>query len=114
MIRKAIIFLLRMKLGVDEYEAFRFSTQNSDNVCFFTKDSLLRMNPHGYIRECHVRLDYLLSDKCEIKRVNFVGNALRKYAESLERELGDWWSEPEDEELGARIMAAVREKYVDD
>lgn len=107
MIRKAIIFLLRMKLGVDEYEAFQFTTQSNNNVCFFTKDSLLRMNPHGYIRECHVGLNYLLSDKCEIKRVNFVGNALRKYAESLERELGDWWSEPEDEELGARIMVAA-------
>lgn len=71
MYRKLIIFLLRRKFGLKKYQMFRFKNQKSKvNTYYFTSVELLREDPiANYIRPSNVRLNYLLSDKCQIEKV---------------------------------------------
>lgn len=68
--RSLIMFLVRMKLGVKNYEVFTFANQKSNCVYYFCGDVLLRRdNRTGYTRDCHASLNYLVSDECVIERL---------------------------------------------
>lgn len=71
MYRRLIIFLLRRKFGLKKYQMFRFKNQNSTfNTYCFTSAELLREDPIAkHIRPSNVKLNYLLSDECQIEKV---------------------------------------------
>lgn len=112
MIKKLIIFLIRRKLGLKKYEGFQFTNQNKNNkgIYYFTDDALMRENPNGYVREGHVKLNYLLSDECEIRKVNRSRNLWFYMADEMERNCGDWQNTPDNPELTKRILEAVNDK----
>lgn len=73
MINRLIIFLIRMKLGLKKYEKFQFVNQKSSmDVYFFDDYCLMKKEYKGsnlFIRESSVSLNWLLNDKCKIKKV---------------------------------------------
>lgn len=71
--KKLIIFLLRLKLGLKIGEQFQFANQHSENDYYFFTDSAL-MKKHiskrgrDYITPSGVGLNWLLSEDCEIRK----------------------------------------------
>lgn len=72
-IRHFIIFLIRIRFGVKEYELFRFPDQISKNaVYYFTKDGLHKtwlsqgdkLFDNGVLS--NVSLNWMLNDQCKI------------------------------------------------
>lgn len=112
MIKKLIIFLIRRKLGLRKYEGFQFTNQNKNNkgIYYFTDDALMRENPNGYVRESHVKLNYLLSDECEIRKVCRFKRVFAELADEMERNCGDWQITHSDPEWVERILEAVNDK----
>lgn len=72
MYNRLIVFLLRRKFGLKVYEGFRFSNQRSKvNTYCFTRDELLKEDvENGIIRPSNVKLNFLLSDKCQIVKAD--------------------------------------------
>lgn len=64
--RRLIIFLVRTKLGLKKFEAFRFTNQKTDNIYFFTDDRVMKKES-GIYRPSNVSLNWLLDDNCEIE-----------------------------------------------
>ena len=68
--RRLILFLVRLRLGVKMYEEFVFTNQRHKDVYYFCGDHFLRKdNKTGYTRDSDAGLNWLLSDECKIKRV---------------------------------------------
>lgn len=66
MIKRLIIFLIRVKLGVKKYEEFRFNNQKSQfDTYFFTDTQLLKVEK-SKVRSSSVSLNWLLDDECKI------------------------------------------------
>lgn len=79
MLRKLIIFLVRKKLGLKKYQTFRFNNQNSYRVRYYFNSAGLYKIPfytstgQFYYKELSgVSLNYLLSDKCKITKLNIL------------------------------------------
>ena len=66
---RLIIFLIRKRLGVKKGEMFRFTNQKEYSKYFFTEDMLLKQCENGIVMPSDVGLNWLLHDKCEIKKV---------------------------------------------
>jgi len=74
--KKLIIFLIRQRLGLKIGERFQFTNQhemNSDQYYFFTATALMKIwtnkaSGREYISHSGVSLNWLLSDKCEIRK----------------------------------------------
>lgn len=68
MYNKLIIFFLRKKFGLKKFEGFRFANQKSKvNSYYFTDVELIKADvENGEVRPSNVKLNYLLSDKCQI------------------------------------------------
>ena len=84
--RKLIMWLIRRKLGLKNYDGFKFLNQASDNIYFFCDGLLLRMDGKGKISQSHVGLNYLLSEKCEIS----ICDRLHRVVGEIE---DDWWND---------------------
>lgn len=71
LIRRLIVFLVRKRLGLKAYEGFRFTNQASKtNWYMFTNDELLKVEYNDtYIRQSRVSLNWLLDNKCMIKKI---------------------------------------------
>ena len=71
MYRRLIIFLLRKKFGLKKFQAFQFKNQKSKvNTYCFTDVELLKEDVENcIIRSSNVKLNYLLSDECQIEKV---------------------------------------------
>lgn len=67
MIKRLILFLVRMRLGVKKREYFRFTNQKNKAVYFFSDDGLVKIAADG-IAKSRVSLNWLLDDNCKIKR----------------------------------------------
>lgn len=71
--KKLIIFLIRKRLGLKKFEAFRFTNQRSPEAMYrFTATGLEKFYPrylHLAPVESSASLNWLLSDECEIERV---------------------------------------------
>lgn len=71
--RKFILFLIRRRLGLKKYEGFRFVGQRSVSNWYFFGDEYV-WKVRCRIGECmslsNVSLNWLLSDKCKIKKIN--------------------------------------------
>lgn len=66
MLKRLIILLIRMRLGVKKHEEFQFTNQNSDfDTYFFTDTQLLKVEK-SKVRPSRVSLNWLLNDECTI------------------------------------------------
>lgn len=66
--RKLILFLIRIKLVVKKFQAFRFSNQASPTeYYYFTNDELLKVFYKGErIKSSNASLNWILNDNCKI------------------------------------------------
>jgi hypothetical protein len=71
MLKRIIIFLIRMRLGLKKYECFRFSNQKSGfDKYYFDETSCMKIVPiDGVERPSNVSLNWLLSDECKIEKL---------------------------------------------
>lgn len=69
--KRLIIFLISRRLGLKFGEQFRFTNQKSDDIYWFSPlGYLLKANPKYPVPlESGVSINWLLSDKCEVKRL---------------------------------------------
>ena len=73
---RLIIFLIRKKLGLKKYEDFQFENQhNKKNTYFFTDSKLFKKVyypelDYRYRKLSNVSLNWLLSNKCKIIKVD--------------------------------------------
>jgi hypothetical protein len=65
MLKRLIIFLIRKKLGLKEYEAFQFKGQKSNAFYYFTDDAVMK-SWYGNVEKSRVSLNWLLDDECEV------------------------------------------------
>lgn len=66
--KRIIIFLIRRRLGLKEYEPFQFAEQKSNAVYYFTEDGLKKAW-RGNLEKSGVSLNWLLDDECKIKKL---------------------------------------------
>lgn len=65
---RLILFLVRRKLGVRDYEEFRFKNQKSNAIYWIAKDGVWKLWSGG-LTKSHVSLNWLLADECEITKL---------------------------------------------
>lgn len=65
MLTKLILFLLRRKLRVHKYEAFRFDNQKSDAIYYFGDTAVWKLW-RGQLEKSHVSINWLLDDDCVV------------------------------------------------
>jgi hypothetical protein len=72
MYNRLIIFLLRKKFGLKKYEGFRFANQKSKvNAYYFNDTELVKEDVENHIiRLSNVKLNFLLSDECQIVKAD--------------------------------------------
>ena len=82
MFNRLIIFVLRCKYGLKRGQCFKFENQKKDTIYFFGKDRLWKMWPENLnlenikygdltiFSESNVCLNWLLNDKCSIRKVD--------------------------------------------
>lgn len=84
--KKFILFLLRIYLGVEKYKPFRFTNQASDAIYYFDNDGIQKWWCGCLVRS-HVSLNWLLDDECvvtddlesvQVKRTNETPNKKRR------------------------------------
>lgn len=68
LIKRLILFLVRIRLGLKKYETFRFAEQKSNAVYAFTSDGLMK-DWRGRVEPAGVSLSWLLDDRCQIKKM---------------------------------------------
>lgn len=66
--RRFVIFLIRMKLGLRKYERFQFVGQKSDAMYWFTDTHVLKYW-RGSIMRSGVSVNWLLDKECKVNRV---------------------------------------------
>lgn len=68
--KRLILFLIRMRLGVKKYEQFQFVEQKSKTtVYFFSDDGIIKFwRNSGKTEKSHVSLDWLLDPHCKIRK----------------------------------------------
>lgn len=69
MIKKLILFLVRMRLGLKKYEAFQFTNQKGADAVYYFSDSGIMKSHCQEITKSRVSLNWLLDDDCKIKKV---------------------------------------------
>ena len=73
MYKKLIVFLIRKRLGLKKFEAFRFTNQHNKSESYYFTDTALikRFTSFSHLEPdlAHVSLNWLLDDECEIERV---------------------------------------------
>lgn len=68
MLKKLVLFLVRKKLGLKKYESFCFTNQKSKAQYYFADDRIVKVF-HGAHMDSGVSLNWLLDERCEIKKV---------------------------------------------
>ena len=73
--KRLIIFLVRKRLDLKKYEAFRFSNQKSKTEFYYFSDTEVRKIGGMYFEAgsepSSVSLNWLLDDNCQIKKLGF-------------------------------------------
>ena len=75
--KRLIIFLVRIRLGLKKYEPFQFENQKTDDVYYFTETELVKRH---FLRTrsdlifvtvlSGVSLNWLLNKDCEVRKEN--------------------------------------------
>lgn len=72
--QKIIIFLLRKRFGLKQYEYFRFTNQKSKDIYYFSPICLMKMEYGKYntmkCTQSSVSLNWILSPECEIQKLS--------------------------------------------
>lgn len=76
--KRLIVFLIRLRLGLKRNECFKFYNQRSlYDYYFFTRDELIKMEYHNDRIGCgwqseksHCSLNWLLNDGCRIFKID--------------------------------------------
>lgn len=66
--KRFIFFLVRKRLKLGLWEAFRFVGQKSNAIYFFTEDAVMKEWKHD-VDKSGVSLNWLLDDECKIEKV---------------------------------------------
>lgn len=69
--KRLILFLIRLRLGLRKHEEFRFTNQKSDAIYYFDSEALWKKDhfyPFTKPRFSGVSLNWLLSKNCEITK----------------------------------------------
>lgn len=70
--KRLIIFLIRRRFKLREYELFQFTNRKSENLYYFTESNIMRYDPKTMKSEpSSVKLNWLLDDECEIVSVGY-------------------------------------------
>jgi hypothetical protein len=67
--KRLIIFLIRRRLGLKKWQRFQFTNQKTDNLYYFTSTEIKKVENSNHTLSS-VSLNWLLSDKCDIKPVS--------------------------------------------
>jgi hypothetical protein len=67
MLRRIVIFLIRLKLKLKVREPFQFVNQKTNAVYYFTNDAVIKVW-RGNVEKSGVSLNWLLDDECVIKK----------------------------------------------
>ena len=82
MFKRLVIFILRCKYGLKRGQCFKFDNQKKDVLYFFGRDRLWKMVPENFdyesiryagpplFAESNVSLNWLLDDRCSIRKVD--------------------------------------------
>ena len=65
---KLILYLIKRKLGLKNYEFFKFTNQNEDAVYYFNDKGLIKAARYGTYKS-GVSLNWLLDPNCKIEKV---------------------------------------------
>lgn len=65
--KRLILFLIRVRLGLSKCEPFQFTNQKSNAVYYFTENGIMK-SWRGVVEPSHVSLNWILDDDCKIKR----------------------------------------------
>lgn len=67
--KRLILFFVRKRLGLKNYETFQFVNQRSKSEYYWFNQHALRkyIPDSGEVQDAHVGLNWLLSEKCKIK-----------------------------------------------
>lgn len=67
--KRLILFLVRKRLGLANYETFQFVNQRSKSEYYWFNPDALRKycSIAGEVQDAHVGLNWLLNEKCEIR-----------------------------------------------
>ena len=66
--KRLIIFLIRLRMGLKKYEVFQFVNQKSNAMYYFSEDAVMK-EWRGQVTKSTVSLNWLLDDECEINKV---------------------------------------------
>ena len=66
--KRLIVFLIRKRLGLKKDEQFQFTNQKSDDIYWFTKDSLMK-DEKGVIKQSSTSMNWILDNECFIRKV---------------------------------------------
>lgn len=69
LIKRFIFFLIRKRLRVGLWEAFRFVGQKSNAIYFFTEDAVMK-EWRGTQEKSGVSLNWLLDNECKVELVD--------------------------------------------
>lgn len=75
--KKLVLYLVRKRLGLKQFEFFRFKGQKSKTVYYFTDQRIVKVYRGGLTAPSGVSLNWLIDDECKIERV--VGDDLKGY-----------------------------------
>ena len=68
--KRLIIFCIRKRFKLKEYEDFQFTNQKTNNHYYFTENNLMKYDPETLIAmPSNVKLNWLLDDNCKIIHV---------------------------------------------
>ena len=75
--KRLIIFLVRMRLGLKKGEHFRFTNQKTDDIYYFTETEVAKKSLQRTPNGCYVwtsvlsgvSLNWLLNKDCKIQKV---------------------------------------------
>ena len=70
--KKLVIFIIRMRLGLKLYEQFQFANQKSNATYYFAPDAVMK-TWRGRVEKSSVSLNWLMDDECEIKKFEGAG-----------------------------------------
>ena len=68
LVKRFIFFLIRRRLGVGLWEAFRFVGQKSNAIYFITEDAVMK-EWRNDVDKSGVSINWLLDDECKIEKV---------------------------------------------
>lgn len=81
-----ILGMIRERLGLKEGDFFRFDNQNHDDIYYFSRTALKKIQ-WGHIRESNVSLNWILNRECKITKLT--PDDVKVYLNTYPRVMGE-------------------------